>query len=78
MTKKLPKVALWTIEALNEYAALIDAGQDLPNHTPASPMFWFAGLAGETRNAWKSPTLAALLTDAAARYLRALNIEVAH
>lgn len=78
MTKqKLPKAVVWIAESVNEYAAYIDAGESVPHHTPSSPMYWLAGLANDTRNAWISPTLAALLTDSAVAHLRSFGIVVA-
>lgn len=35
------------MESLNELALLAHKGLDVPRHSPASPVFWFNGLARE-------------------------------
>ena len=35
------------MESLNELAVLAHKGLDVPRHSPASPIFWFNGLARE-------------------------------
>jgi hypothetical protein len=74
---KVPKAVQWIAEGLNEYDALENADALVPNHSPASPMFWFHGLARETANGWKSPDAAALLTPTCVARLRGMGIEVA-
>lgn len=44
---KMSKAERWTLDGLNEYASLHWQGKDVPNHSPVSPRFWFAGLARE-------------------------------
>lgn len=48
---------------LNEYAALNEADERVPGHTPDSPRFWFFGLARSV------PTDGLDLSDAARRML---------
>lgn len=48
---KLNKVGQIVVDSLNEMAAAHEAGEPLPNHTPSSPAFWFAGLAREHSSA---------------------------
>jgi hypothetical protein len=44
---KLNQIGEIVVESLNEMARAHEAGEPLPNHTPSSPAFWFAGLARE-------------------------------
>jgi hypothetical protein len=67
-----PKALVWAAEGLNEYDALIQTGKDVPNHTPASPGYWFAGLARDLRNLKDAPTWLALLTPTAKRRFMAI------
>ena len=74
---RIPRAFVMLADSLNEYAAQIEAGVDLPNHRPSSPAFWFDGLAREQAKAWLHPETAALLSEQAVKELRARGIKVA-
>ena len=69
MTRESPqhRMLRWVAEDLNDYEAHIQADEDLPNHTPASAGYWFAGLARECANLQNAPTWLALLTPTCKR-----------
>ena len=69
------KAVEWLAESLNEYADLEAAGMDVPGHAPASPMFWFLGLARETAGFWKC-SAASMLNENAKALLRLYEYEV--
>lgn len=75
----LTKIGQIVVDSLNEMARAHFAGEALPNHSPSSPAFWFAGLARENAapfNQFKtdaplaSPTIRATLSDEAVQLAR--------
>jgi len=44
---KLTQIGQIIVDSLNDMARAHEAGETLPNHSPSSPGFWFAGLARE-------------------------------
>ena len=61
-------------ESLNEYAALIDADQPAPNHSPSSPRFWFDGLARELHGLRGSSWEELLTVSARQRYAAVVDL----
>lgn len=83
MTAPSP-IAQIVAHALNEYADYDERGEMVPNHSPGSPMFWFVGLARENATTlrggvspWATPLFARMLTPAARKRLRKMDIAVA-